>query len=62
MQIYFKTRQASRDFAAKVKANGAPAIVVDAGKGWGMLRYGVALTGIKPTLQNKACNAVPVRL
>lgn len=47
MKIYFKTRKASREFAAKVKANGKLASVVDAGKGWGMLRYGVALAGGK---------------
>ncbi len=50
MQIYFKTRQASREFAAKVKANGKPANVVDAGKGWGQLRYGVNLKNVDKRL------------
>lgn len=58
--IYFKTREKARQFASKRKSNGFPASVVDAGKGWGQLRYSVSLTSIKPV--NKTCGALPVRL
>lgn len=41
--LFFQTREKARQFAAKRKSNGFPAIIVDAGKGWGMLRYSVSL-------------------